>query len=484
MRIHCRTVLNAVIALVLVLGITTSCWAGTIMGKVVPAVEGGQVVLVEKDKGWGDPVWTDKNGQFRFNNVAAGVYTIHVDCGGYVVTEAENEIHLAENAVSKDNIINLVRGGILKGKVAPANLTVRIELLNPQGEKCYETEGNSGTYEVTDKIEAGKYTVKASIIIGKDEHDGHYSLMPSKKYMPANFSIEIADGETVVHNINFQKTGSISGKISSAKGHKGGIGAKNADNGRIATWGDIRADGSYKIDGLEPGNYELIILAKGCERVFGCGRGPKVDTLTAKEKRDVKALIAAYYKAWDSKDIDGLVRLWPKQSQKDIEQDRRDYAEELDGWKRCSSQYRVDYVGGASKKSAVAICKTYQKFVWKTTDDKSPAVMNHEVFSLVYEAGSWKVKTIENCFSDDHTEGFEQDVPANIHTDCALVFVMPMEGEPGYISPESAARSHRKYIPKVMPWRYSADPRIVGIKVESGKESKGHNFTLTPLPKK
>lgn len=276
-----------------------------------------------------------------------------------------------------------------------------------------------------------------------------------------------------------QMTGSISGKITPT-GIAGSILARNVQTRKLhSSAGIIQTDGTYKINELAPGIYDLVVIARNCERVFGLSPAPKVNTLTADEVQKITDLIAKLYNSFDTKDARKLVSLMPS---KKIEEEK----EVLNAWTEIfndaniTTTYKIDYVGGETGKSAYIICRTCQKFkMLKDTDKPDSETLAHCLINLTFVSGEWKIETFDTPLYLHDAQFGGYDYPACISSENYAVFIDPMEGEPGYLDPN---KSYEKPEFKLAPWRYSGDPAIVQIKVNPGEENKENDFKLTPVP--
>jgi hypothetical protein len=359
---------------------------------------------------------------------------------------------------SSGHILKLTPGVVLKGRITPADVDPRIELRDSKGRYGADYDQNTGFYKTQEGLPSGAYHVSAT----------------AKGYAPIEKDIQLTASKTTILDLHFVRTGSISGKISPAPS-QGAVVAVNIDGRRPMESVEIRAGGSYKIDDLPAGTYDLIIGAKGYERAIGWGPVPGPDTLTDKDKHDIEAIFARFDKAWADKDADLVMALMPGKDKESDAQQRKFLTETFRSMVSYSTKRRIDFIVGQTGKTAVVVERLHRKLASKdgskvTTSD----TLSHARWTLAFESGAWRITDAAGCRPEDCSDGFteDDDGPRNIRTENTFGFVAPFPGEVADMQDA-----------KPMPWRYSGDYRILSIKVESGGESKGHDFTLTPLAK-
>lgn len=435
--------------LALALACAAPCLAGSISGKVVPATSDALVCLLShKDGGEVARTDLDKGGRFAFRGIAAGAYDIEVTAEVYVTYKTTTPITVTKNSSSGDHIIGLTRGALVKGKIAPAGVVPRIELKGDKARYYAIYDPDTGFYRTEERLPSGKYYFSAT----------------AEGYAAIEKDIKLIAPKTTILDLVFVRTGSISGKISPVPA-EGAVIAVNTDRRIPLESGEIHSDGSYRVEKLPPGTYDLIILAKGYERVIGWGPVPGPDTLTDKDKRDIEAIFARGDKAWADKDVDTLMALIPDKERTNAQR-RKLWTERLHSVKSYYNERTFDFIVGQTGKSAVAVERVRRKLVY--ADDPKGAAHEdkaHLRVTLAFETGAWRITDILTLESRP-----EWNIPLNTRTEAFLVG--PFPGEVADIQD-----------PKPMPWRYSGDSRILSIKVESEGESRGHDFTLTPLAK-
>jgi len=405
----------------------------------------------------------DKAGRFVFKGVGAGTYSLEVYADGYITGKTTTPITVAKNSVSGNHIIQLTRGAVLKGKIAPTGVDPNIEIKGDEVRCSAYYDSDTGFYKTDEGLPSGEYRITAT----------------AKGYAPIDKTIKLTAPNTAILDITFVRTGSISGKISPAP-LEGGIIAKNGHE--PVKDAQIQRDGSYKIENLPAGTYDLVIMAKGYERVVGFGPVPGPDTLTDQEKKDIEATFAKSDKAWKDKDVDTVVAMLPPNEKSSDAQEKKSFGMLFNMLVSFSATRHIDFMVGQTGKSAVVVERVHRKMVLKQGDKEvTRDELAHAHVFFAFQSGNWQITETYTSDPRDYTKGFkdEDDVPCNVFTDIDYghAIVAPMKGEPGYsleYNPETF---------KPMPWRYSGDARIVSIKVESGAESRGHDFTLTPLAK-
>lgn len=425
------------------------CSVGSVTGRVIPP--DATVRLIGTT---GEPSVStrpDAKGRFGFYKVGTGTYEITASRQGYIFSRGPKPITVTEKSSSGGHLIKLVRGAMLRGHLTPHPAAAVVTVDN----SCLTYDSSTGEYETDDGLPTGRYelTVRAG------------------GYVPFAKTIDLIAGKTSVVDIHMERTGSISGKLSPAP-LAGSVGAKNtASNVFEGYAGEISPDGSYKIDGLRAGTYDLSIMAKGYERVMGWGPSAGNNSLTEKEKAEIRNVFDGYDQAWAAKDADAVLAMLPSDAE-----EKDSIAKLVKSTVGYATTRRFDYIGGQSGKSAVVIMKIRRKL---TTSYDGKQETKDEIYharqELAFRSGTWRVESADTSVPTFYSQPFTEDydVPRNVGGDYAsFAIVAPMEGEPGFGSKDRSS----------VAWRYTADPRIVGIKVEAGVESKGHDFALIPLP--
>lgn len=441
-----RFVQTHYLILVLVLCCSVPGGAATMRGKVVPAVPETLVCLESsKDGGEVARAWASKNGSFTLKGIKPGTYEFDVIADGYAEYKAPVKV-TAQG--SGGLVVKLIRGAVLKGKISPVVPDERIELTLAKDRVYLDLDTDTGAYTTEVGLPSGTYQMRVT----------------AKGYAPIEREVKLIAPKTTVLDLMLVKTGSISGRVSPAPS-EGAVIAVNTERRIPLETGKIRADGSYKVEDLPAGTYDLIILAKGYERAIGWGPVPGPDTLTDKDRRDIEAIFTKADKAWADKDVDTLMALIPDKERTDAQR-RELWTRMFNAVKSYSSERTFDFVVGQTGKSAIAVERVRRKLVYvdgpkdATHEDKT-----HLRVTLAFESGAWRITDILTLESRP-----EWNIPLNTRTEAFLVGAFPGE------VPDALKE-------QPVQWRYSGDSRILSIIVEPSAESKGHDFALTPLVK-
>jgi hypothetical protein len=233
-----------------------------ILGKVTQSdkltLVQGALVSVTDSKGTVRIVETAPNGSYTIGNLIPQKYQIIVSADGYVETKKEIKL-LPKQSANVDFALSKwgsIGGGIFKGdKVTPVG-DVLILAKSVAGKMATAKTDRNGKFKI-ERVSDGTYTI--TVI-----HD---------KYSFPKEKVVIRNGLDVVGLKLTAFQGSIYGAIKVASTTlpipNAKIVVKRKDiqfdqiGKPIKVFGFSKADGSYKIDGLETGKYHLQVVAKG-----------------------------------------------------------------------------------------------------------------------------------------------------------------------------------------------------------------------------
>ena len=442
-----RTQLTILIAIIALAVTVTPGLAGTISGKVVPPVAGVEIWVWDQAKGLMLVVTTDKHGGFKFDRLDPGEYQPMVHNPLYLCSATAKSVRLGRNSVSGGNVIRLVRAGALKGRTVPDRVTVD----GSAKSRGFEIVSKNGAYATEEGLPAGTCSVTAR----------------AKGYATLDRTVKISAGRTTTLDLRLQKVRCISGRLSPAPLEGIVVAKRRSDNVPVEA-ADIEKDGSYSIAGVAPGTYDLVIVAKGFERVVGFGPMPVPDTLTAPERQAIRDVYADYDHAVAAKDLDALMSHFSKSFKAeamDYSSLKKQYADMIAISEALSIEHTLDCIAGSTGKTAKVVTRYRMKATFKeaeksvSSDDTGDSVTN-----LAFESGKWLVTGAENSPSYPYASFL--GLCPRIATDNWGWFVGPLKGETSS-----------------MTWRYSDDPGMAGIVVSPGKDSMGHAFALTPAAK-
>ena len=194
---------------------------------------------------------TGSNGVFRFEGLPAGRYTFRAGKTGYVSGEAR-DIDL--DAATAGVRITLSSGGVIFGRVqyltAEEGVTATVTAVGPANRRASAPIRQDGTYRIEG---APTGTVRVSASSGR---------FPSFKTSPAK-DVEVAPGAEVQLDLEFASDLVVSGRVTrQGKPMDNAMVSFNPSDTRVQTRAATRtvSDGSYEINGLEPGLYSVDVL--------------------------------------------------------------------------------------------------------------------------------------------------------------------------------------------------------------------------------
>ena len=227
---------SANFTLVSILGIVR----GTVRDQLGAPIVGATVTLV----GTGRTDATDATGAYEFTGVTPGDYSLTASAAGYSTGGTTATVLPGEVTVAD---ITLYQESLLRGYVTDAAGTPIAGAFVSADATHNDTTDVSGYYEMTG-LTSGSYTVSAS----------------ATGYLTASGSTLIAPG---VNELNFSlvQAGSINGAVNFLFGGAPVAGAlvRATQDGRLIAFVDTLADGTYALNGLEQGYYNVTVSGAG-----------------------------------------------------------------------------------------------------------------------------------------------------------------------------------------------------------------------------
>ena len=225
-------------------------------GETGAPVESATVALagIHPTEGW-EQIGVDTNGNFYFENLPSGTYSLYLENGPEGWTAASNEfIKLVEGQIVSDINLTLVRGGFITGRVTDrdtnepiANYEVvfsdaaRPELqatgLQPFGHGAKTDE--TGTYRF--RAAPGR----ALVLAGAPQ--GYLNLGPIKRY------VDVVEGESVTVDFAFSKGVELTGKVLTVAGDPVTGAWILAQGGNLRDYGKTDELGKFTVRGLRVG---------------------------------------------------------------------------------------------------------------------------------------------------------------------------------------------------------------------------------------
>jgi len=227
---------------------------------------------------------TDASGRFRFEHLAPGRYTLKADVPGQSTEPVETV--LVEGQPAADVTLVLAGGATIRGVVSGLPDALRgAVLVNASGPRDFWASartGSDGRFELTG-APAGTISLRAragDLIAGSTRS--------------ATGSVVIAEGQKEAEaEVVFEGNGTLSGRVT--RGGQGVAGARvslGGGRGGSPAWGVTDESGSYRIEGIESGDY--TVTAQGAPGSGGQGvtRRVRVD---GDARLDVELPLARLY---------------------------------------------------------------------------------------------------------------------------------------------------------------------------------------------
>ena len=213
---------------------------GTVRDQLGTPIVGALVTL----EGTGRTDTTDSSGGYEFADVAPGDYEVTASAAGYYSSGTTARVLPGEVTVAD---ITLYQETLLRGRVTDSAGTPIAGAFVSVDSTHNDTTDASGYYEITG-LTPGSYTVTAS----------------ASGYLTASESALLAPGTNEL-NFSLVQTGSINGTVRFLFGGAPVAGAlvRATQDGRLIAFTDTLADGSYALNGLEQGYYNVTVSGAG-----------------------------------------------------------------------------------------------------------------------------------------------------------------------------------------------------------------------------
>lgn len=261
--------------------------------------------------GWENQRFTNANGSYYFGRLSAGTYRVCANTYGNdpsyhqrcwktgADVETGTDIPVAESQKVKSKVIKLVRGGTISGVVnlpGGAQGTVAVDVLNALGSIVRTIHATAGTTYTVGPLAAGNYRVQFDRASGHSLYSGQfYNGVPEVSGIGSATSVSVTKG---ADSPGVNATMALGGSITGYTKNTAGAGVRwcevlaVADDGlRTTRLGTSNKQGFFKISGLSPGNYLVVVM--GCintEKWFDADRPRKLSTV--KTEADAVAVSA------------------------------------------------------------------------------------------------------------------------------------------------------------------------------------------------
>jgi protocatechuate 3,4-dioxygenase beta subunit len=204
---------------------------------------------------YGRAAVSDSGGRWEFSNVAPDEYRLSATHDSYAPSETK-DVSVKPDADMRDVVLFLVGGARVKGTVRDNEgkpiPSLEVHVVGQGVFKEARTD-SSGAYAL-EHLAAGSCTIS----IEQEERE--------KKFAGMSKQLELAPGDDVLLDFTLQKGFSVSGRVVRDGKPAGGVlvvcSREESGEGVSAT-GKSGSDGSYRVDGLVPGSYEVTLFTDG-----------------------------------------------------------------------------------------------------------------------------------------------------------------------------------------------------------------------------
>ena len=220
---------------------------GSITGSVTDAKDGAAIVGATVSDGTRTAT-TDASGKYTITAVPPGTYQVTASKSGYQSSSLTVNVFSETTAVANFSLSQILTPGSITGSVTDAK----------DGSAISGAQVSAGTRTVTTDA-SGKYTVA-------NVPPGTYVVVASKAgYQNSSLTVNVFSGGTALANFSLSQIilpGSIIGSVTDAKDGSPIVGATVSDGSRAAL---TDALGSYTIDNVPPGTYQVVVSNEGCQ---------------------------------------------------------------------------------------------------------------------------------------------------------------------------------------------------------------------------
>jgi uncharacterized membrane protein len=220
---------------------------GSITGSITDAEDGSPIAGATVTDGTGT-VLTDGAGQYTIGDVLPGSYQVVASKAGYESPSLTVTVLEGNTAVANFSLNEIIVPGSITGSVTDAK----------DGSAISGAQVSVGSRTaLTDAL--GTYTIN-------NVPPGSYQVVASKEgYESSSLTVTVLEGNTAAANLCLTRIivpGSITGSVTDAKDVSAISGAEVSDGSRTAL---TDGAGSYTIDSVPPGSYQVVASKEGYE---------------------------------------------------------------------------------------------------------------------------------------------------------------------------------------------------------------------------
>jgi subtilisin family serine protease/protocatechuate 3,4-dioxygenase beta subunit len=218
---------------------------GSITGSITNAKDGSPIVGAVVNDGT-STTSTDATGKYTIANVPPGTYVVVASKAGYQSSSLTVNVFSEGTTVANFSLNEIIVPGSISGTVTSAK----------DGLPLVGATVTDGT-RTTSTDATGKYTIA-------NVPPGTYQVVASKEgYETSSLTVNVLQGTTAVANFSLSQIivpGSITGAVTNAKDGSPIVGVAVNDGTRTAL---TDATGSYTIDNVTPGGYQVVASKEG-----------------------------------------------------------------------------------------------------------------------------------------------------------------------------------------------------------------------------
>jgi hypothetical protein len=223
----------------------TATISGTVLGPDGPI--SGATVSAATDDGIGSSTTTDDSGHYTVTGLSTGIYVLTASAPDLATSEISS-LNLAAGTSLNGQNFSLAVGGTVTGQILIAGTATSIS------DVVLMLTGSAGTFSgVTDAN--GQFSVTGLPA-------GNYDLVTlASTFMSVETNVTITAGQTSTANLTTTTLGAVSGEITDSVTHSPlpHVIVQLFDETGFVTSALTDTQGNYEIDGLDAGNYQVVL---------------------------------------------------------------------------------------------------------------------------------------------------------------------------------------------------------------------------------